>query len=485
MNKQYFMKRLAVSHPMATDNYSYDMLPDTFLAHDKLPITCYQHGVFYQKACTHLLGSGCPSCGLVKTAMAGTLTTDEFIASSKARHGDRYDYSKTIYVKKDVALTITCPTHGDIVLTPDQHRWSKHGCKQCDVDIPKANRWQRVLNRAIVIHGDRYDYSRVNFANCSVKVEIVCHIHGSFWQSMYDHTAKGTQCPRCVIFNDRLTLTEFVCKSVAIHGNRYNYDKVNYQTNSDTVTITCYKHGDFSQRAGSHLAGNGCKRCGIEDMRLSTDSFIEKARHVHGAKYDYSRVSYHTGKTPVEIVCPVHGSFWQKPNSHVSAKSGCNGCIESKGERVVKVFLEKHGIEHVREYKIEPHLYRYDFYLPNVNVAIEFNGIQHYKPVARFGGMDGYRSVVERDAIKKAIAACNGVALIVLTHQHLDNNTVELTLAAQLKQLYACWYLVNGVVMVFKYELDAYNHFDIPLSTPMSELPSAIAAVVTEFSVLF
>lgn len=485
MNKDYFLKRLGITHPSAFESYSYDFLPATFLAHDQIPIECRKHGVFSQKAYTHLQGRGCATCGALKSSSGRALTTDEFIANSQSKFGNRFDYHKTKYLRKDVALILTCRYHGDIVLTPDQHRWSKHGCLQCDFEVPRAIARKKVLQKAKELHKNKYDYSRVVFVNVSDKVEILCPIHGSFWQSLYDHTTRGAGCPTCAGEGNKFYLKDFVAKASAVHGNQYDYSKVQYETNTSMVTITCPKHGDFIQRAASHLAGCKCKKCKTEETRLSTDTFVHNARLIHEDRYDYSKVVYHSNKKPVEIVCPIHGSFWQQPNNHISSRCGCRACMESKGEKAVELFLKKYGIDHIREYRILPYRYRYDFYLPVLNVYIEYNGLQHYRPVEFFGGQEGYLSMKKRDEIKKILIKEKNGTLIVVTHICSTNEAVEKELIRRLKKIMVRWYLINGKLMVFKTLNEVYVFFNIPLTVLIQRLDCEVKKVVKDFSVLF
>ena len=132
MDKQLFLKKLQNKKPKNFLDYDYSLLPETFLATDNIKIRCFKHGDFIQKAGSHLFGIGCFECGKEKSQKTRAITTDEFIRKSKARFSEKYNYTKTVYSKKDIALTITCPTHGDISITPAQHRKSKHGCHKCD-----------------------------------------------------------------------------------------------------------------------------------------------------------------------------------------------------------------------------------------------------------------------------------------------------------------------------------------------------------------
>jgi hypothetical protein len=432
MDKEYFLKRLGALRPTAFQAYCYELLPSSFLAHDKIPIECHLHGVFYQKAHSHLNGQGCQVCGRLLSDKNRRLTIDDFIINSQARFGNKFSYEKTVYIDRFSELVVTCDVHDDIILTPEQHRWSKHGCPKCDYEIPRAKKKQVVLDKARRIHGDLYDYSRVVFTNTSDKVEIGCSAHGSFWQSLYDHVNKRNRCPHCANAPD--TFAEFVSKARKVHGDRYSYCEDSYQTTASIITISCSKHGEFPQRAASHLSGSKCKKCHVEEMRLSAEEFALNAKEIHRDRYDYSRVVYRGNKFKVEIICSKHGSFWQKPNAHVSSKNGCQLCAESHGEKAVEAVLKKYGINHVREYRIKPHLYRFDFYLPEFNIFIEFNGLQHYRPVEIFGGMAAYLSTVERDDVKRQLVKAIGGKLIVLTYLNLSGSSVENALIQQLKR---------------------------------------------------
>lgn len=112
----------------------------------------------------------------------------------------------------------------------------------------------------------------------------------------------------------RLTTEEFITKAREVHGDKYDYSKSVYTTKKEKVIITCPIHGDFEQSPDGHLRGQGCPKCKFEklanDSRGTTEEFIEKAKQVHGDKYDYSKVNYVNARTKVCIVCSEHGEFW-------------------------------------------------------------------------------------------------------------------------------------------------------------------------------
>lgn len=162
----------------------------------------------------------------------------------------------------------------------------------------------------------------------------------------------------------------------------------------------------FKQRPSVHLKGGGCPKCANELtgnlLRATLEEIIQKFIITHGSKYDYSKVVYRDMHTKVIIICPIHGEFVQTPRSHLNG-CGCPICDESKGERLVATILDKHNIKYIREYKIPGNNYRfrYDFYLSEFNILIEFHGEQHYKPIKHFGGIEGFKYRQKMISLKK------------------------------------------------------------------------------------
>ena len=183
------------------------------------------------------------------------------------------------------------------------------------------------IEQANKVHNNKYDYNQVDYINTNTKVCIICPVHGEFWQTPKHHL-RGQNCPKCSKISSSFKRTSnidaFVKKSKLIHGDRYNYSKVNYVNNSTKVCIICPVHGEFWQLPKNHLRGQNCPKC---SGRFCTDTeyFIEKAKKVHGNKYDYSKVNYINNKTKVCIICTEHGEFWQTPQDHLQNK-GCPIC---------------------------------------------------------------------------------------------------------------------------------------------------------------
>ena len=141
----------------------------------------------------HLNEQGCPYCGGTKKR-----TQEEFIERAKKVHGDKYDLSKVRYVNMHTKIVIICPKHGEFLILPG-HFINGVGCKKCFDEKKKelyTKPFEKFVEEAREIHGDKYDYSKVEYINTGTKVCIVCPIHGEFWQSPHNHLG-GNGCPEC------------------------------------------------------------------------------------------------------------------------------------------------------------------------------------------------------------------------------------------------------------------------------------------------
>lgn len=205
--------------------------------------------------------------------------------------------------------------------------------------MSKKLSFEQFVQRAQCVHGDRYDYSNVEYKGNKTKVRISCPEHGEFLQDPSNHFA-GKGCPACAgrVSRDQAS---FLKKAASIHGDRYDYSKVTYTRSDTPITIICTTHGGFEQTPASHLSGSGCPVCSGK-LRLTTAEFIRRAREIHGNRYDYGSVVYSNQRSKVEIVCPDHGGWWQAPSNHLAGK-GCPSCASNKK-------LDTHGfIEKARE----------------------------------------------------------------------------------------------------------------------------------------
>lgn len=265
------------------------------------------------------------------------------------------------------------------------------------------------IEKARLVHGDRFDYSKVVYVRSNQKVIIICRIHGEFMQMPAEHLV-GKKCAECAP-NYKMDTARFIEKAQFKWGDRYDYSQVDFTGGKEKVTIICRIHGPFDQQATSHLQMNGCPRCGFDATAKSkvkdTNHFVAKSELIHGKTYDYSRAVYVTRETPVTIICRKHGEFVQIPHNHYQGK-GCPVCNNSVGAERVARRLEYHGIKFVREQRFEQckniKQLPFDFYLPDYDALVEHDGRQHFEPVGAFGGEEGFRKTKENDAIKNKFA---------------------------------------------------------------------------------
>jgi len=280
---------------------------------------------------------------------------------------------------------------------------------------------EEVLERFKKVHGNKYNYSKVNYKGTFKKVEIICSKHGSFFQNPSDHW-KNCGCPKCSK-NRNKSRAETIIDFKKVHGDRYDYSKVKYSTSMVKVEIICSKHGSFFQKPNDHKKGTGCPKCG-GNFKKTDSEVIQKFKKIHGNLYNYDKVKYFGKDKKVEIICPKHGSFWQVSSSHWSG-IGCPICKSSKGEKAIRKFLEENNINFTQEYKfndcknILP--LPFDFYLPDLNTIIEYDGEQHFKAYRYFGGKEAFEKTKKRDFIKNKYCENNNINLIRLSYKEINN----------------------------------------------------------------
>lgn len=286
------------------------------------------------------------------------------------------------------------------------------------------------IEKARRVHGDKYDYSKVDYKDANTKICIICPIHGEFWQTPSKHTNAKQGCPKCSN-NIKVTTEEFIKRAINIHGNKYDYSKVDYVNNKTKVCIICPKHEEFWQIPYNHLHGEDCIKCvreRISQQYASTlEEFIEKAKRVHGDRYDYSKVEYKNAQTKVRIICPEHGEFLQTPHKHLQGH-GCSQCKYSRLEQQVQILLENNKIEYVSQQTFDwlknKHNLYLDFYLPKHNVAIECQGEQHFRNVGYFNGEEGFKQRLFRDSLKKQLCEEHGIKMSYFADKEFEEEVI-------------------------------------------------------------
>lgn len=225
----------------------------------------------------------------------------------------------------------------------------------------------------------------------------------------------------------RYTAESFIERAKEIHGDKYDYSKVNYINCKTKVCIICPEHGKFWQTPDHHLRSIGCPRC--KDIikgfhhRKSFEQFKKRAAEKHGSFYTYPEQKISSVYDKLRIICPRHGEFMQSAHGHLRG-AGCPFCSSSRGEKAIKKFLNENSISFVPQKAFESlkikKVLRYDFYLPEKNLLIEYNGRQHYEPVERFGGKEQLRRQRHHDWLKRKFARDSGIRLLTIPYTQFN-----------------------------------------------------------------
>lgn len=287
------------------------------------------------------------------------------------------------------------------------------------------------IKKARQIHGDKYNYSKVNYTKAKIKVVITCPIHGDFEQTPDAHL-RGSGCPKCSgkLINDT---ESFVTYANKIHNFKYDYSKVNYTTAKVKVCIICPQHGEFWQTPDAHVRlQRGCPECKKEklhnDRRKDFKQFIKEANIVHNNKYSYDKFNYVNNKIKGIIICPKHGQFEQSPDNHLRGK-GCPHCNDSHGERLIYTFLTNNGFIFKTQVRniVNSQLLILDFVVKinNDYQVIEYNGRQHYVPVEHFGGQIQFEKQQARDQLLRNRCKEKNIKLHEIPYTWSDSEVIQ------------------------------------------------------------
>lgn len=348
------------------------------------------------------------------------ISLQDFITRSNIIYNNKYNYS---LVDKDLTtrkiIKVICPIHGEFETLCGSHLQGKSGCNKCFKDEKK----KEFLKKSINIHSNKYDYSLVNYKNNDTKIKIICPIHGMFEQYPHHHV-QGAGCKKCSNNQKKLNTNIFIDRSKEVHNNKYDYSLVDYKDANSKVKIICPIHGEFEQRPCDHMMGHrGCPKCG-GTIKSNTKDFIEKSKKIHRDKYDYSLVEYDLCTDKIIIICPKHGNFSQRATSHLSGQ-GCPVCNQSKGENIIMNFLIDNKYKYIPQktfHKCKNKSYLpFDFYLPDYNICIEFDGIQHFEPNIKFGEEE-FKKTIYNDIIKNNFCKNNNINLLRIKY---DENIIE------------------------------------------------------------
>jgi len=378
----------------------------------KINIICPEHGVFKQGPKQHKEGHGCKKCsGNYK------LTTSEFIKKSKEIHGDKYDYSLVEYVNNSTPVKLINKKYNVVVKQNPYNHLRGHAPTQLTTEL--------FIQKSKEIHGDKYDYSLVEYVNNSTPVKLINKQYGYVFEKIPIHHLSGKTHG---YEYGKITKEIFIKKCKKIHNNKYNYElvEINSDNNKVEVNIICPTHGIFKQSISNHMnLKQNCPKC-VGKHKPDKEEFIEKCKKIHEGKYDYSLIEYSNSNSILKIICPIHGIFKQRALKHYNSEQGCPKCATiSKGENKIGKILLDNNIEYFKEHSFDDCKYinklPFDFYIPSKNILIEYDGKQHFEAVEFFGGEEYLKKRQKLDKIKDIYCKENNIHLIRIPYIEYKN----------------------------------------------------------------
>jgi very-short-patch-repair endonuclease len=223
------------------------------------------------------------------------------------------------------------------------------------------------------------------------------------------------------------TTETFIQKAIEVYGYKYDYTLVDYKNNLTKVKIVCGIHGVIEIRPAIFLyQSKGCPKCSMN--RYTTEQWIEIASDRHNNIYNYSVVEYVKATMKVKIICSKHGMFEQTPNNHLKGQ-GCPRCLSSLGENKIIKWLNDNDLSFNHQQKFygckNKRSLSFDFYLPEHNICIEFDGEQHYKPHKRskdkVKNEKSFEMTKLNDLIKNEYCITNGIELIRIRYNQMKD----------------------------------------------------------------
>jgi len=304
--------------------------------------------------------------------------------------------------------------------------------------MSKQSKTKQFIDKAISIHSNKYGYDNVHYNNNKTRIHIYCKKCKKYFLQIPNNHLRGQGCSKCS-GKKKPTTKEYIEKILTKYPenkNKYNYDKVVYINSSTKILIWCCKCKKyFKQSASAHLDGRGCWDCG-GSKPLKTITFVNKVLNKYPEnkiKYNYDNVIYTNTENKILIGCNKHKKyFFQTPHNHLRGQ-GCPICKESKGEKQISKCLDENDIIYETQKRFKYCKYKntlsFDFYLPEYNICIEYQGEQHYKPVKKIGrkwftleeSVKNYEKNKYKDKLKRKFCINNNITLIEIPYWEFKN----------------------------------------------------------------
>lgn len=303
-------------------------------------------------------------------------TPNEWIVNFREIHGDKYDYTNSIFLRSNDQIEIICPIHGSFFQKPSNHR-NGSGCPECHNN--KLWNEEKLRNEILTRYGNNYSLDKFKVGHNTERMILGCNICNKDFSISRETLTKFKEnlCPHC----KRLDTKKCIDIANKKHNFKYDYSKYIFNGCMKKSIIICKEHGPFEQQTSGHIFdGKGCPICAADRTRFKVkdlDTNIEDIVGVHGDRYDYSYIRDGAKAfDKVTIVCNEHGPFEQLLNNHKNG-SGCPKCNSNGGKwqnEIIEFLRNTCGVNNIIERNRNIISNELDIYLPDYNFAIELNG---------------------------------------------------------------------------------------------------------------
>ena len=294
------------------------------------------------------------------------------------------------------------------------------GCPKCSRKASKTTKEfiqeMNEINPSIEIIGE--------YINVKTKIKCKCKIDGHEWSATPNHLLQGSSCPKCS-GKMKLTHEEFMEKFYNQNPNAHNIEILGeYVNNKTKIKCKCKIDGhEWSATPNDLLNGSGCLKCSGK-MQKTHEEFIKEMNEINPNIEILGE--YVNSSTNIKCRCKIDGHEWTpKPHNLLSLGQGCPKCNSSKGEKAIAKHLKDNDMDFIEQHRFENCKHKitlpFDFYLPKLNIAIEYDGIQHFEVVEYFGGLDGFIDTKIRDTIKNIYCKDNNIKLIRIPYWEFEN----------------------------------------------------------------
>jgi Zn ribbon nucleic-acid-binding protein len=293
--------------------------------------------------------------------MSKKKTLTEFIEKANLIHQNKFSYEKVVYINSHSKIEITCPEHGGFIQKPYSHINGQE-CNKCKGGVKYTA--EEFIEKSKSNNGTKFSYLNINYVNSRTPIEIYCNKHKKYFKvTPHSHLLNNSGCDICTTEKlyknntQRKTPEQFLIDLKKVHGNKYNYEKVNYRLSRKKIVVTCLKHGDFETNANNFIMGANCPVCSLENREdprtITQEQFIKIARGVHSNKYSYDMTKYKKSHTKVIVTCKIHGDFNTTPVSFLKG-TGCAKCgvdaAKLKQTTPLEKVIEKIKLTHKNRY---------------------------------------------------------------------------------------------------------------------------------------